>query len=260
MQFLTILLVNIFMGAVIYLLLSLKIARSSSEYREQRFKREMDSIIREFNVTADRNISILENRLNQLKYLLKETGDISSVDITVGDGPADNAGEEPAVSDEGNGHYPKSEPEAISPVTGSGKKGLPDYLLNAIDSLRSRVEKLAKSRVKTQLRVDRNVSSVNEVIQESDPYEKLIEKDLSSLDVRDISDEMSDVESEASNTTVSGCSDEVSESDILKVISESSDRFGSVLELESMGCSVEMISRYCNIPAGEVKLILNLQK
>ncbi len=83
MQFFFLLLFNIFLGAVLYLVISLKLERSATEFRERRLRKEMDDIIKEFNMTAERNISILENRIGTLKKLLEKTGDIKSLDITI---------------------------------------------------------------------------------------------------------------------------------------------------------------------------------
>ena len=41
----------------------------------------MDAIINEFNSTAERNISLLENKIATLKKLLDISGDLKSVDF-----------------------------------------------------------------------------------------------------------------------------------------------------------------------------------
>ena len=76
MQLLLLLLFNLFMGAVMYLVISLKLERSATEFRERKLRKEMDEIIREFNATAERNISILENRIKTMRRLLEKSGDI----------------------------------------------------------------------------------------------------------------------------------------------------------------------------------------
>ena len=43
----------------------------------------MAEIIREFNSTAERNISILENHISTLKKLMNENGTLKGVDFTV---------------------------------------------------------------------------------------------------------------------------------------------------------------------------------
>ncbi len=93
MQFFFLLLFNVFLGAVLYLIISLKLERSATEFRERRFRREMDEIIKEFNVTAERNISLLESRIRQLRRLLEKSGDIRTLDVTLDEEEAaENAG------------------------------------------------------------------------------------------------------------------------------------------------------------------------
>lgn len=83
MEILLLFILNIFTGALIYLLLSLKIERNSSTYQEQKLKKEMGEIITEFNSTAERNITLLEARISVLKRLMGETGSLKSMDITM---------------------------------------------------------------------------------------------------------------------------------------------------------------------------------
>ena len=83
MEILLLFIFNIFTGALIYLLLSLKIERSSSTFQEQKLKKEMGEIITEFNSTAERNITLLESRISVLKRLMGETGTFKSMDITM---------------------------------------------------------------------------------------------------------------------------------------------------------------------------------
>ena len=83
MEILLLFILNIFTGALIYLLLSLKIERNSSTFQEQKLKKEMGEIITEFNSTAERNITLLEARISGLKRLMGETGALKSMDITM---------------------------------------------------------------------------------------------------------------------------------------------------------------------------------
>src|SRR4030042_690730 len=110
MQFFFLFLFNVFLGAVLYLVISLKLERSATEFRERRLRKEMDEMIKEFNMTAERNISILESRIGMLRKLLEKSGDIKSLDITM-------SGEEP---DPRSGHEGKEtaprkefEPQAV---------------------------------------------------------------------------------------------------------------------------------------------------
>ena len=266
MQFFTILLVNIFTGAVIYLLLSLKLARSSAEYREQRLKREMDEIIKEFNSTANRNISILENKIAVINRLLRESGSIQGIDITVAneeliDNHVDGVGKTMPQ----NNNAPLYEDPVMAKSTMGGKeqgipkKSLPEFFHHGIAILRSKIieiiDKTDNSRPEMPISASRETQ--NELVENyHDPYEKLIEKDLSNLDINDITEQgqQSDKREEKE------LSEKVNESEIADILSSENDRFAAVAELDERGCSVEMIAKYCNMPAGEVRLILNLQK
>lgn len=83
MEILLLFILNIFTGALIYLLLSLKIERNSSTFQEQKLRKEMGEIITEFNSTAERNITLLEARISVLKKLMGETGSLKSMDVTM---------------------------------------------------------------------------------------------------------------------------------------------------------------------------------
>jgi len=266
MQFFTILLVNIFTGAVIYLLLSLKLARSSSEYREQRLKREMDEIIKEFNSTANRNISILENKIAVINRLLRESGSIQGIDITVANEELiDNHIDvvEKTFSEKNNTPVQEDPGTAKGsmPVKEQGmpKKSLPEFFLHGIAILRSKVNEIVDRTDfgKPEMPISAARESQSEVVENyNDPYEKLIEKDLSSLDINDITEK----KLQAGKREEKELSEEVKESEVADILSSESDRFAAVAELDERGCSVEMIAKYCNMPAGEVRLILNLQK
>ena len=82
MEFFLLFIFNIFTGAVIYLILSLKIERTSATFQEQKLKKEMGEIITEFNSTAERNITLLESRINIMKRLLSEKGDLAVLSMT----------------------------------------------------------------------------------------------------------------------------------------------------------------------------------
>lgn len=75
--------VNILICTVFYLIISLKLEKSASDFRIKKLHKEMDSIIREFNESADRNISLLENKIRVLKKLLEKNNLDANIDIKV---------------------------------------------------------------------------------------------------------------------------------------------------------------------------------
>lgn len=90
MEFILLILINIIMGTVFYLILRLKLEKHASDYREKRLKREIDEIISEFNETAERNITILENRIDYLKKILEKSGTLTNIDQKIGEFKSDN--------------------------------------------------------------------------------------------------------------------------------------------------------------------------
>jgi hypothetical protein len=86
MQFGIVIFINIILWALFYLVISLKLERSASEFREKRLRREMDEVIREFNETAERNISLLENRIAAMKRVLQQAGGVKGIDVSIGYG------------------------------------------------------------------------------------------------------------------------------------------------------------------------------
>jgi hypothetical protein len=85
MEFFLLILVNIIMGTIFYLILRLRLEKHASDYREKRLKREIDEIISVFNETAERNITILENRIEYLKKLLEKSGTIDNINLRIDD-------------------------------------------------------------------------------------------------------------------------------------------------------------------------------
>ena len=75
LTFFATLLVNVLIGTIFYLVISLRIEKSASEVHVKKIRKEMDTMIREFNMTADRNISLLENRIAVMKRLLEKGGE-----------------------------------------------------------------------------------------------------------------------------------------------------------------------------------------
>jgi hypothetical protein len=82
MDFFILLVLNIFIGAIIFLILSLKIEKISSTFQEKKHR----ELITEFNATAERNITLLDNRISvvrKLEKLLQENDSFKGVDFTI---------------------------------------------------------------------------------------------------------------------------------------------------------------------------------
>ncbi|MBN1500418.1 MAG: hypothetical protein JW982_09685 [Spirochaetes bacterium] len=182
--------VNILICTIFYLFVSLKLEKSASEFYVKKFRKEMDDTIREFNQTADRNISLLENRINVFKILLQKSGQIDSVDFNINDEKKElNDGGKTAKinrsifnSRNKDGNFKKNE---------SAVKGI-DFTVN---------EEINFSALKNPVKA---------------------------------------------------------EDEIKNLFHSADDRHSLIGELYEEGIPVDIISRCSGIPAGEIKLILNL--
>lgn len=81
LNFFIILLTNVFTGIIIYLVLTIRLEKKTSSYEQSKIRREFEEVIRDFNASADRNITLLENRINIMKKLMKIGGTLESIDI-----------------------------------------------------------------------------------------------------------------------------------------------------------------------------------
>lgn len=234
MEFFFLLLSNVFIGAVLYLVISLKLEKKSSEFREKKFRKEMDEVIKEFNVTAERNISILENRIEILKRLMEKNGEFKSVDLSIYEDKA-------TVND----NKEKKETSSVEVVIDQEKPGL---------EKKDDVVNFKKSLLNFTGKVKSSINNIKENIFENKGKNTvahdraIIEKDLSRIDMVD-----TDIP-----VKIEGNLAGVNEDEILKVLSSTDDRYSAISILHDKGCPVEVISRYSGIPVGEVKLVLNL--
>ncbi|MFW6365146.1 MAG: hypothetical protein ACOC2H_01585 [Spirochaetota bacterium] len=85
LNFFIILLTNISTGVIIYLILTIRLEKKTSSYEQEKVRREFEEVIRDFNESAERNISILENRIAVMKRLMKLSGTLESVDVEAAD-------------------------------------------------------------------------------------------------------------------------------------------------------------------------------
>jgi hypothetical protein len=257
MQFFFLLLFNVFLGAVLYLVISLKLERSATEFRERRLRKEMDEIIKEFNMTAERNISILESRIRMLKKLLEKTGDVKSLDITMAeampDTPGTDGGKETApVKDHESPAEPREDNRTVQGrdygENNAGvmiKKGLLIFFNKVIHILQPRNDVTPACQVWTDdagnsaEAAENNFRPAREGSGER--AGNLIEKDLSG----------------AVPGPVAG-KNPLTEEEIAELAGTTDDRYQLVTILFERGCTIEDISRFSGIPAGEVRLVLNL--
>jgi hypothetical protein len=259
MQFFILLLFNVFLGAVLYLVISLKLERSATEFRERRLRKEMDEIIKEFNMTAERNISILESRIGLLRKLLEKTGDMKSLDITMAGEELDSCRTEQGKEAPARMEYKhqavisgdnRPGPGTMHGANNAGvilKKGLLLFFEKIIHILQPRIDGSSVYRGTADnagdVSNDENSEFRPEQADIPDGTNLLIEKDLSMAIPGPV-----------------GRKDPLTEEEIIELAALSDDRYKLVTILFEKGCAVEDISKYSGIPAGEVRLVLNLNR
>lgn len=284
MQFAFIIFLNIILWAVFYLVISLKLERSASEFRSKRLRREMDDIMQEFNATAERNISILENRIAVIKKLFARTGILKQIDFNIeDDNISQNMGSgntkfDPLI-DKPVSLSAQSVNEAI--VAGAGAKdfsnsagdvgyhhekitlqALIGACANSLDLQIRKMKQIFLNRQEKRInhpvgikfnegkKVNVTVAAVNdEETCKDTPMDtplNIIQKDFKSL--------------HAIATLQSGKEEQnkLDESGLVKLFESSKDRYSLVSDLHCKGYPVELLSRCSGIPMGEIKLVLNL--
>jgi len=218
-----IILVNIFIGVAIYLIISLKLERSVSDFKHQRLRKEMDEMLKEFNLAAERNISLLESRINIMKRLLEQSGAFKGFDFVAGDEDVRNAKEKELPAPETN--------VTVSPVT--VKQSLRDLKAAVADGIKvtkknfivKRAEKYADESKKSGIKTDDSAA--------------FITKDLSALDFEEKIEES------------------FSDAKLSELFSSSDDENALIARLVSEGCPWDAITRFSGKPAGEIRLIIN---
>ena len=279
MQLFILVMINVFMGVALYLVISLKLERSASDFRQNRLRREMDEIIKEFNATAERNISLLEHKIHVMKRLMEKSGEIRSLDITVDeDGYSFGRDRAPVVS--GNAENLSSaaplKGKAVVPeshVSGYGngvaetaaKKSLPIFMSTIINKLHSKknslIEKLLEKcpdlagKGVPVLKEQPSDKAFSADINPVDSFEKvLIAKDLTVGDFPE--DKQERVSEDIVEKKAAGDFDD---EELDALFSEADDRYALIASLYNEGCSMDRISRFSGMPAGEIRLILNLR-
>jgi hypothetical protein len=266
MQYLLIILINIFMWAIFYLVISLKLEKSASHFRERKFREEMDRLMTEFNSAADRNISLLENRISTLKKLLERAGNLDSIDLTLGseEKKTDERNESIAIDAKERENHERIQIEMTEstsqPKPAFLKKGTESFKLltrkfnHLVERLRSftpeknMTDEMNKSEfgeLSGEEEQENRRGSMLDMVLERGSFSQLIQEEEAAIRTAPQSEEMSQ--------------DLLKDEDLSDMFSASDDRFSVITKLYGMGYSIEKISQCSGIPAGEVKLVLNLQ-
>ncbi len=246
MQFFALIMINAAMFAIFYLLISLKLERKATEFREKKLRRLMEEMISDFNETAERNISLLEHRINTMKRLLNAKNGLSSLDVSVDDIPAEELREV---------YSGESSRGGTSAEHGTGvhaKSAVTDVITQGAGALAGKLRRLVAKAVDTAV----HAAAAREGAQAIDPgaeqastrqvhkAESLIARELSSL------------RGEPNKETAPAALPD--EEEIAGLFKKAGDKYALVGDLYGKGCSVELISRCSGIPQGEIRLVLNL--
>ncbi len=237
---------NIFTGAVIFLILSLKIEKTSSTFQEKKLRREMGEIITEFNATAERNITLLESRISVLKKLMNEKGSISGVDFTVlDDRMTNNTKPETKVLLKNS-----IEKENKRDAAGTGKQPVKDehkIIGNFIDKIQSFTKSDDTENISKPEKVPVPLKKT-EIIK-SDKSFSIVEKEVPSR--RSNIDFSADEE-------ITLKYEEEKPVDIEELFQNTEDKYLLIAELFNDGHSIDDLAKYSGLPAGEIRLVISL--
>lgn len=244
---------NIFTGAVIFLILSLKIEKTSSTFQEKKLRREMGEIITEFNSTAERNITLLENRISVLKKLLNEKGSLKGIDFTVLDDKMKN-NSDPA-KDTDDYKKPVNDNVQVKEMSSDKSENKIKPLReesNIIGTFLDKIQSFNKvENIKIKDSIENDTDGERE-FRKSYDSSSIIEREIKDLPAGNNHIDLS-VDEEISLTY-----ERVKEIDIEQMFNDADDKYLLIAQLFNDGHSVEEISRYSGMPAGEIKLVISL--
>lgn len=234
MNILLLFIFNIFTGALIYLILTLKIEKNSATFQEKKLKREMAEIIREFNSTAERNITILENHISSLKKLMNEHGSLKGVDFTILDNQLRNNSGKNAANDGSEIRNRK--------ITNDTDKG----------AIKDKLKSLPENQNKMNTFIEK-IHSFN-VTDDTDN-----EKNELSYSGRKNNEKNSDGKIDLySDEEITIEYKDEKPVDIVDLFQNTEDKYMLIAKLYNDGHSVEDLSKYSGLPSGEIKLVISL--
>ena len=285
MEFVILIFINIIMGTVFYLILRLRLEKHASDYREKRLKREIDEIISVFNETAERNITILENRIEHLKKLLEKSNAINGIDLKIDDSKFNNKDSKTVVKT-------KSEKRNVSVETKRATQTMDDNISGSLDTEVKASEVIRHEIMNSHEKADGQISkyysqikvTLNKVYkslkgQKQNKFD-IYNKNGKSLEYRDDSElfneipenpllktdkridknspENKDILFPAVPDLKDNSSSEISDSKIEEMFKSAEDKYLLISELFNEGYPPELICKCSGIPIGEIKLVLDL--
>lgn len=252
MEILLLFILNIFTGALIYLLLSLKIERNSSTFQEQKLRKEMGEIITEFNSTAERNITLLEARISVLKRLMGENGSLKSMDITMDHKPEIEKVIHDLVPQAGRMQKPASENGGSTGdrIITKNAADIAEISFNGASADNRSAEK--QSVLPSADKKNSKNSYVHSGVFRDDPGSGANSPASRGRQVDFISNEdFAVIPDEPGPEEVENPAD---------LFLTAENKYALIAELHGRGYSVEDLAVYSGLPAGEVRLVISLNK
>jgi len=250
MDFFILLVLNIFIGAIIFLVLSLKIEKTSSTFQEKKLRKEMSEIITEFNATAERNITLLENRISVLKKLLIENGSLKRVDFTIFDDKMKDNNDKNDILykqnenkiDKKNNNIDDSDDQFNISMDRIKLKDIfkDDFHVDNVSVFNNNDKK--NSRKLSDLKKDDEIFHEKFAIVENSGFTE------NNIDLLSDEEMILNYQDEQSDDLI----------DIEELFKKADDKYALIASLFAEGHSIEELSKYSGIPSGEIKLVISL--
>ncbi len=277
MQLVILIMVNILIASIFYLVISLKLERSATEYRSKRLRKEMEELINEFNHTAERNLALLEYKINVLRELLKRADALPSLDITIND---DN--EKIKSAKKGKKKISQKENILFSDTTDTKEEGHTILREIPADISKRESNKLHEKTI-VYLEKENNESLPNNKNQVPPVKEQLsaiarILFDRVRLYIvnkynkktndtylagtenisADLTEDYDTSHTQHSAKTIETVALHIDEEELMAMYQNADDKYLMIAKLYSQGYPLQLLSKISGIPIGEISLILNL--
>ncbi|HOJ28513.1 MAG TPA: hypothetical protein PL059_05520 [Spirochaetota bacterium] len=276
MQLVILIMVNILIASIFYLIISLKLERSATEFRSKRLRKEMEDLINEFNHTAERNLALLEYKINILRELLKRADALPGLDITINDEsqikPGSKKSRKKINRNEENifaEHIQdKEDIQTIltDPLFDISKKTGKELHDNAIVYLeREKTQQFSenKSQVPT---ITQQLSEIARVVLHK--FSQYIESRYTkkaNINIPVHPEDVSHSVIEEYDTSQAKCDEKLAdvvipadEEELITLYNNADDKYLMIATLYSQGYPLQVLSKISGIPIGEISLILNL--
>lgn len=284
MQLIILIMVNILIASVFYLVISLKLERSATEFRSKRLRKEMEELINEFNNTAERNLSLLEYKINILRELLKRGDALNGIDIIIDD---ENVQPLSAEKSKTKSHNRKNNLTAETKNTGKKHDAIIADIINqrnVVNEMQSDFNN--EKSINKQNNIESPIMEGNSAI--PSVKEQLLElsriivarikeyikcKYKKNVAMKDLSDvhyhEMQDMSTtsfqsdsyileESMTKTSEEDTSNVDETVLQQMYENADDKYLFIAKLYSRGYTLQMLSKISGITISEISLILNL--